>query len=193
VSKEGYYTSISNQNYFLYADITGRGTFTPDPSNPVIFQLRKKGSGADLITSQYGVKDYFGVTVPLDTKPVQVDLLERKTGQGQLQLTQIKPEYHNWKQATNWMFRMEIPDGGFVEHSDEFPFEAPESGYQPVVQFDFQQGLTDWTNELKKSYYVKFGRPPKYGRLQLDTSIMMAGARLTYAINPDGSRYLEPR
>jgi len=88
---------------------------------------------------------------------------------------------------------MEIPDGGFVGHNDEFPFEAPESGYQPAVEFAFQQGQTEWRTDLKTNYYIKFGNPPKYGRIELDTSIMMAGARLIYAINPDGSRYLEPK
>ena len=88
---------------------------------------------------------------------------------------------------------MEIPDGGFVEEKDEFPFEAPESGYQPVMEFNFQQGQADWIENLKKDYYIKFGNPPRYGRLHFDTSISKEGVRLTYAINPNGSRNLEPK
>ena len=53
------------------------------------------------------------------------------------------------------------PDGGLVEESDEFPFEAPESGYQPVMQFDFQQGQTNWATMLKKDFYIKLGNPPQ--------------------------------
>jgi len=178
---------------FLYADMTGRGTFTPDAANPVLFHMRKRGPGADLITSQYGVKDYLGVSAPLDGTSVQVDLLERKTGQGEMKISQTKPAYENWKQATEWAFHMEIPGGGFVECNDEFPFEAPETGYKPAVAFNFQAGETNWMTNLSKDYYIKFGNPARYGRLHLETSIMMSGARFTYAINPGGSRYLEPK
>jgi hypothetical protein len=87
---------------------------------------------------------------------------------------------------------MQASDGGFVEENDEFPFEAPESGYQPTVQFDFQKGQPGWTWDLQKDYYIKFGNPPRYGYLHLETSIG-SGIRLTYAINPDGSRNLEPK
>jgi hypothetical protein len=194
VGKEGYYSSGNSRGAaFEYANPFD-GLFKPDPNRPVVFHLRKKGVGVDLITSQYGVKPYFGITVPLDGKPVQVDLLERKTEQGQLTVTQIKPEFKNWKQATNWSFRMEIPSGGFIEQNDEFPFTAPEEGYQPIVEFNFQQGQQGWVENLPaKNYYIKFGNPPRYGWLKLDTSIMMEGARFTYAINPDGSRNLEPK
>lgn len=87
---------------------------------------------------------------------------------------------------------MEIPDGGFVEENEEFPFEAPENGYQPVMEFNFQQGQTNWTIHLKDDYYIKFGNPARYGWLHLDTSIN-SGVRLKYAINPTGSRNLEPK
>ena len=80
-----------------------------------------------------------------------------------------------------------------MEDGDEFPFEAPEEGYRPKVEFDFQQGQLDWTINLKKDYYIKFGNPPQYGRLHLETAIDTDGTRLTYAINPTGSRNLEPK
>ena len=49
------------------------------------------------------------------------------------------------------------------------------------------------SEEDVKDYYIKFGSPPRYGRLHLETLIEMQGARLTYAINPTGSRNLEPQ
>jgi hypothetical protein len=192
VSKEGYYSSGDARGAaFEYAN-PNDGLFKPDSMNPVVFHLRKKGVGVDLITSQYGVKSYFGVNCPLNGT-VQIDLLERKTGQGQLEVSQIKPTFENWKRADSWSFKMEIPSGGFVEENDEFPFEAPESGYQSAVEFQFQKANADWTTDIKKDYYIKFGNPPIYGRLHLETSIVMEGARLTYTINPTGSRNLEPK
>lgn len=194
VTKQGYYTSRRNQTMFLYTDISGRGTFTPDASNPVIFQLRKKGPGTDLVTSQYGVRPNLGIRAPRDGTPVRVDLLSRKVGDaGPLEISQVKPDYAHWQQATEWTFRMAIPDGGFVEYDEEFPFQAPEAGYQPAIQFHFKSGETNWTTTLQKQYYIAFGQPRRYGRLVAETAIEMEGARLTYVINPDGSRYLEPR
>ncbi len=192
-SKDGYYTYPSERlSSFEYAN-PADGLFTPDPNNPVVFHLRKKGVGVDLISSEYGVKPHFGIPVPLDGTPVQADLLERKVGQGELTLSQVKPDYKHWKQATNWSFRMDLPSGGFVVQNEEFPFTAPEEGYQPVLEFNFHREQPDWKINLQNNYYIKFGNPPRYGRIHLETSIDMAGARLTYVINPDGSRNLEPK
>jgi hypothetical protein len=158
-----------------------------------VFHLRKKGPGVDLITSKSGFTPWFDVHVPNDGTPIKADLLNRGTSDnGQIEFSNIKPEYLQAKQATEWSFKMEIPNGGFIEENDEFPFDAPEDGYQPVVQFDFQKGQPNWTWNLQKDYYIKFGNPPRYGYFHLETSIG-AGVRLTYVINPDGSRYLEPK
>ena len=194
VSKDGYYSGGNSRgSAFEYAN-PADGLFKPDAGNPVVFHLQKKGVGVDLITSQYGMSPDFAIHIPRDGTPIKVDFLQRKTGDiGQMQITEIKPEFKNWKQATNWLFRIEIPDGGFVEESDEFPFEAPAEGYQSVLEFNFQKDQPNWTEDLKKDYYIKFGNPPRYGRLNLNTSISMGGAILTYAINPDGSRNLEPK
>jgi hypothetical protein len=195
VSKKGYYTPRAQAlSSFEYAN-PEEGIFKADPANPVVFTLRKKGAGVALVTSKYGVKKYFGVVAPLDGTPVWVDLLQRNSGlaPGQLMLSQKKPPYGSWKQATEWSFHMEIPGGGFVEHHDELPFEAPESGYKSVVEFVFQAGQPEWVTSIRKDYYIKFGSPARFGTLHLETEITMAGARLTYSINPDGSRNLEPK
>jgi hypothetical protein len=193
VCKDGYFpVKSANPTRFSYSENFGATPFRPDPNNPVVFHLRKKGKGVELITSQNGMKPYLSVAAPLDGSPVFADLLNRKVGQtGQIEINQVKPDYQRWKQANGWQFGMTIPDGGFIEQSDEFPFEAPASGYQPTIQFAFQQGQTNWAINLNKDYYIKFGNPPLFGRLHLETSIDMSGARLTYAINPDGSRNLE--
>ena len=193
ISKAGYYTSHRERIAFEYAN-PADGLFTPDSNHPVVFQLRKKGIGAELITSQYGMAPDFPIHVSRDGTPVKIDLLQRKIGDsGQMQISEIKPPYETWKQATSWSFRMEIPDGGFVEENDEFPFEAPEAGYQPVVEFKFQKGDTNWTEGINKSYYIQFGNPPRYGYFSVKTVISMGGAILSYGINSDGARNLEPK
>jgi hypothetical protein len=86
---------------------------------------------------------------------------------------------------------MGIPDGGFVEENDQFPFEAPETGYRPTVQFQFSPADPNWTENLHKRYYIVFGQPAKYGHIEVTTGAHM-GVRLRYSVNPTGARDLEP-
>lgn len=188
LAKDGYYVPKTNQNNFDYA--TG---YMADPNNPVIFTLVKKGEGADLITSQRGLSRTLDFSASTrDGSPVRVDFFNRKTGtEGQLEVSQVKPAYGAWQTATGWSYRLAIPDGGFVETRDEFAFEAPASGYQPVVEFKFQKNDPNWTERIDKTFYIAFGSPRKYGRIHIETT-MTTGTILEYAINPTGSRNLEP-
>jgi len=190
-----YYSSARNRNNgtFQYVESV-REAFKPDPSQPVIFYFHKKGTGArSLITSQYGVYDDFSVKAPLDGTPLKVNLLQRKTGTGPLEISQVKPEYAKSRTATNWSLTMRIPGGGFVSGGDEeFPFHPPESGYRPEVQFNLDKGGTNWAADIRKEYYIRFGDPPLYGRLRVDTGISSDSVRLSYTVNPDGERNLEP-
>jgi hypothetical protein len=191
VGKGGYYSSHGGQWGFSYMGaIAG---FKPDSSNPVIFQLRKKGQGAELVTSENGMRPDLAVRVPINGDPVSVDLLDKKTGAtGDLAVSQIKPDYGHWQQATNWSFHMSIPSGGFVGQDDEFPFEAPASGYQSTIDLNFVQGDPDWTTHFVTNYYIVFGQPQKYGWLRVEGDIAQETVFLKYAINPTGSQNLEP-
>jgi hypothetical protein len=188
VGKNGYYAIKSNPTRFDYMNILNTGSFQPNHNNPVIFHLRKKGIGVDLISATLNVK------IQRDGTIVRVDFLNKTFGAtGQFQMSQTKPPYESWKKATAWSFHMTIPDGGFIEQNDEFPFEAPESGYRSAIDFDFKANEPAWETGFKKNYYIVFGNPPRYGQMTIETDIMSGGARLTYAINPDGSRNLEPK
>jgi hypothetical protein len=194
VSKNGYYTPPSESLWgFEYASPFD-GLFTPDPLHPIVFHLRKKGEGSFLITSQLGLKLDFPITIPRDGTPTRIDLLQRAiSSSGQLELRQFKPNEKTWRDATYWSFEMVIPDGGFAEQHDEFPFEAPEIGYQPFIRFEYKKAEGLWAEGVSNNYYIKFGNPAKYGRLKIVTDISMGGAILTYAINPDGTRNLESK
>jgi alpha-tubulin suppressor-like RCC1 family protein len=122
-----------------------------------------------------------------------VNLLEREAGSGPLEISQVKPPRADWRTPTNWSFTMRISDGGFVSGGDEeFPFHPPESGYRPEVDFHFDKDQTNWASSIKKDYYIRFGDPPLYGRLHVDTEVDRESVRLSYTINPDGERNLEP-
>jgi hypothetical protein len=195
VSKPGYYTPGRNQSAseFQFAAEPGQ-VFKPDSANPLVYHLRKKGKGVDsLINSQLGMRDNVWAESAGDGTTVKVDLLNQKVADGPLEISQIKPHQKNWQLITSWFFSMKIADGGFVEENDEFAFYPPETGYQPVVAFNFQKGQTNWATGLRKDYYIKFGNPSLYGTLHVETSSSEDAVILKYVINPDGSRYLEPK
>ena len=217
VEKAGYYvsrTNRSNRNFKYSKDnmtcLLGlTNYFHPESNHPVIYYVRTIGVGANtLVTSQRGVRDGFWVRVPRNDTPITVDLLAQKVGSGTLEIRTKKPDYPahggafqhlspsdqaKWLAATNWSFSMKMSDGGFFEESEEFAFNPPESGYQPTVTFTFEKGKTNWTTELKKDFYIKFGNRPVYGQLNVQTDSFGETVILTYVVNPDGSRNLEPQ
>jgi hypothetical protein len=188
VSKPEYTSSHNGQWGFIYAH--GAVKYAPDSSNPVIFVLHKKGEGTQLITSQNGMKSDVWVHVPPNNTPVTVDLLKKQVStSGQLLIDQFKPPF---REATNWSFNLSIPDGGLVESDDGFQFEAPESNYQKTLEFNFNKGQTNWATQVTKQFYIVFGEPRKYGWLRIESNLAQETVFLTYAINPSGSRNLEP-
>jgi hypothetical protein len=184
VSKEGYYPAQGGAQYGRF------GNFSPDPENPVVFKLHKRGPGAELLTSENGPQSKVDVRVPKDNTPVQVDLFQRHaSATGQLEVRQNKPP---WEHATEWSFSLSLPGGGLVENADEFQFEAPDTNYQQSVEYRFTKDETNWTTQAAKQFYIAFGEPRKYGWLRIESNLDQETVFLTYAINPTGSRNLEP-
>jgi hypothetical protein len=193
VSKVDYYASQKDTNSFHYAVPNDNQIYSPDQLSPAVFHLWKKGQGAELVTSQNGMRPDLAVRVPINGDLVSVDLLAKKVvANGDLELSQIKPDRLNLQQATNWSFHISIPTGGFVEEDDAFPFTAPATTYQPAIDFNFVKGEPDWVTQFTKTYYIEFGQPAKYGWLQIDANISQQTVFLRYAINPTGSQNLEP-
>ena len=86
-----------------------------------------------------------------------------------------------------------VPDGGLLEHALEFPFEAPEHGYVPKVEFKMQAAAPDWKRVVEKNYFIRFGTPPKYGRIHVRFNGASQKVFLKYTVNPSGSRNLETK
>jgi hypothetical protein len=186
VGKEGYYPARGAARYGPF----GNPDFTPDPRDPIILHLRKKGKGVELITSKHGMQPDVAVRVPIDNTPIKVDLFKKQaSATGQFEISQNKPPFQG---ATNWSFSVSIPDGGLVENQDEFQFQAPKTGYQSIITFDFTKGETNWTTQVTKQFYITFGEPKKYGWLRIESNLTQETVFLTYAINPTGSYNLEP-
>jgi len=48
------------------------------------------------------------------------------------------------------------------------------------------------TKRVTKPFYVTLGQPRKYGWLRIESNLAQETIFLTYAINPSGSKNLEP-
>jgi hypothetical protein len=188
IGKDGYYGTSASFEYAVPP------TFKPDPNNPVVFHLRKKGVGANLILSQNGMSTFLRILPPTNGTPVFLDFFNQKVGEnGQLKIEGWKELKDHKTAQNNWGFRLTVPDGGLIENTDEFPFEAPAEGYQSVWEWHFTDGAPDWQGGINKKFYIEFGNPPRYGRITVQTGAFRPAVDLEYAINPTGSWNLEPK
>jgi hypothetical protein len=130
-----------------------------------------------------------------DGKPTEVSLRDGRltpAGQGDLKVEfQAGPPLDNFPSRISWQCQVMIPGGGLVQTDEEFPFLAPENGYQEFDQWNV--GATNWTETLDKQYYVKL-RDGNFGRVKLRVIGVPGRAffRMESFLNPSGSRNLEP-
>ena len=189
VTKEGYYDS-QNESYksFEFSNPGEDIYYEPDSANPVLFQLRHRGIGAQLI------KRSVKVVLPGDGTDARIDLTGGKIAEsGDLEVQAWKPwppkkllPHYDWKVV------LRINDGGFVETPEEFAFEAPEIGYNESCQINMSATAGDaWRVSVEKTLYFAFGKPRKYGRLHFRTSANSHYIFIDYVLNPSGSRNLE--
>jgi hypothetical protein len=192
VGKEGYYSSgHSRGGAFEYAN-PADGLFKPDQNNPVVFYLRKKGQGEELIQ---GLK-LFGSRI--EGTPSYVDLTEGKnslTPPGDFTVQCTRSE-RNADRKFDWTFTLGAVGGGLIESTDEFMFLAPEEGYQPAFEIGHKASDPDWVGQEKHKLFIKSQDGKHYARIEI--TIMpgysdKAAYDLKWTLNPNGSRNLEPK
>lgn len=188
VSRNGYYVSKSNRIAFEYAN-PHDGLFTPDPNDPVVFHLRKKGVAEPLLV----VKKV--LVIPKDGTPVGLDLLSGKraaAGNANLEVRCWTQEKRDSLNRFDWKCRIEVPGGGITESTNEFDFLAPEAGYRPFDEIDMPKSLErKWNVSARKNYFVRL-KSGVFGFLKFE---MIAHGdhffQIEGYVNPAGSRNLE--
>lgn len=195
VEKEGYYSSRRDSDTFNYGRLKGE-PFHPDLRNPVVFHLRKKGSGEPLLhVGGIGLRTMRDFLLAPDGKPAEVSLRDGRSvplGQGDLRVEfQAGQALDNFPSRITWQCRVTVPDGGLLQTDEEYPFLAPESGYSASDEWSI--GATNWTEQVQKVYYVKL-RDGSFGRatVRVIGTARRAFFRLESYLNPSGSRNLEP-
>lgn len=179
VGKPGYYNAPQNPSSFEYAD-PGEGAFyTPDPQNPVVFHLRRKGKPERLLARSVTLH------IPRSGDIVGFDPIRCKLSpDGPLLFRFSGPS----DEADNLRLQIQIKTGGVQGAEGDFPFEAPEQGYYELLEFDNSAGQK--LPELQCFFY--FGEPRIYGRLRFSPSVLGgSGLALICLVNQSGSRNLE--
>ena len=141
--------------------------YSPDPQNPVIFHLHKNGNGESLIhIAGIGLHTMRDFLLAADGKPTEVSLRDGRLApcQGDLEVAfYAGPPLDNFPSRISWQCQVTIPGGGLIQTDEEFPFLAPENGYQASDGWSIT--ATNWTEEVDKQYYVKL-RDGNFGRVK---------------------------
>jgi hypothetical protein len=193
VSKEGYYAYAPHGLAFNYAG--ENQNFVPDAGNPVVFRLRKKGEGADLIQSVYPGFAHIA-QLKHDGTPVELDLFQGKqasSGSGQLKLEFWRDISDKKAKKFDWKLQVSIPGGGLIGTDEQFPFNAPENGYEPMMVVDMSTNNPDWQGKMNTNKFYFELSDGKYGRFDFEFLPYNGVFTVTSFINPTGSRNLEPK
>lgn len=185
----GYYSYSDNPYGFHYAgeDVN----FVPDPNQPIVFRLQKKGQAEPLITADF---PGFAKIVQFqhDGTPVKLDLLRGKevASGGQLRLQFWRAPIEKTTRVFNWRCHLSVVGGGFLETEEEFNFMAPEDGYEPSIEIEMPVSDEQWKGAVRRKYYFRLA-DGRYGRIEFYVLARNGVFTVKSAINPSGSRNLE--
>jgi hypothetical protein len=183
VTKEGHYRETSKgRSAFEFAGFWEPTYYQPDPNRPIVFYLRKKGEAASLMSSEGKIIVNFGTQL-------QIPMPEKAGG------TNASPVkvtvFENDAKTSRWKAQISVDGGGITPALQQFPFEAPQEGYQSSLTLD--QGSEkppDWQDLFEGGrYYIQ--TPQGYGILELQQLRGKRTLRYAIRINPTGSRNLE--
>jgi|GEM_PF-3319908 len=179
---------------FRYSQFYGATRHQPDPNSPVVFVLHKiKGPESLLYWDRA-----FGA--PNTGEPVRIDFTtgEKVISGGDLVVSIMHPEpYSNLKQPA-WSMKIAAMNGGFI-HTDqirlEFMHEAPESGYQPVIEVVMESDDPNYRRQFEGCYYVKSRNGQHYAKVRFRMNTYWDERGVPFGIqcfvNTNASRNLE--
>lgn len=186
LTKDGY-SSPPNARYGFGPKA---GTF----ENPVIFKMWKEGEKAQLI----GGSHVFGID---SGKIYTLNLMTGKKiegeAEGDLRVTITRPAAAKPRDKFAWSFSIEAMQGGFAapDPNDEFMYIAPKSGYQSKIKMQFDPDNAGWTGVVRKQLFITSRNGQIYGRATIEVDSIYnvhSAIQIDYAINPNGSRNLQP-
>lgn len=189
VSKSGYYSFQPNGAFFYYAG--QNQNFVPDAGKPVVFYLRAKGVGINLIHYDKSFK------LPRDGTPVLIDLPSGTVTQSSANALKVEGWTYDSQKIGgykyDWRCRVSVPGGGLQTNDEEFPFLAPESDYVTEDIIDMPATNTiQWSYIVNRHYFIHTAN----GNFARMVFTIVAGGdnfcEINLYFNPSGSKNLEP-
>ena len=186
ITKNGYYQGHAEKNSFSYAGADS--IYEPDPKNPTVFHLHKGGERVPLIKRDWNLQIKLNAPIIID---LLNDTTNSPTGQLQIELLENDPGGRNAFGA-KCLMRLSVAGGGIRTNAEEFPFIAPESGYESSVEIGTEFGTSrpGWGTTTARAVFLKM--QGLYARAQIELNPGGTQFLVDYYINPTGSRNLEP-
>lgn len=188
VSHPNYYSYPDNSTGFSKGSLPRKGYYSDTEDRAEIFRMHKKGSPVPLVHRRGGAD------VPVNTGQATVNFSGEQDRQviGTLQIQAWGDTPKNWSQTPyDWSVQLTVPNGGFIESTNQFDFMAPDTGYQTTIKINMAKDQPGWSDTVVKTYFVKLasGYLRMGIRMRAKTPLYVS---LDYYYNPDGSRNLEP-
>lgn len=197
VSKVGYFKlnniagGMRSGGGFRYYSMGGERVHIPDRQKPVVFTLFKRGRVEKLerLESQRtGLPDR-GQAVMLDVTPdgekVDRQIVIRAWSTREIALN---------SQPYDWRAEIQPDHGQICARQSDFDFDAPETGYQAMVNIDMPASVpaAQWQDVVKKGFFVRFD-DGVFARIEVNLAAPPNGSvSITGFLNPKtGSRNLE--
>ena len=164
----------------------------PDKSKPIEFTMWKIWGPEPLI-------DYHArrISVPTDGAAIFVNLSIGKAVEsgGDIKLSAVWGERPSKDSIVyDWVFQIEVMEGGLVDGTEEIMFHAPNEGYVTRKEYKFTKVNNPADTAL--IFYVKCRHGQSYARVQMSFNnseiASVCYATLRVQMNPNGSRNLEP-
>ena len=194
VSGDGFGVLLFKDGYEAESEKNGFGGGTSGSyENPVIFKMWSTNIHEQLIT---GKKEF---EILPDGRPHVIDLIKgtiADTGDGDLRVWIQYTNQVTRGQLYDWSAGIEVANGGLLEepHGTVMYF-APTDGYTPsfLLQQQIKGGQSGEIGD--RSFYLVLKNGQEYGKMDINLyapyGYLHPGLiRLTYAINPSGSRIL---
>lgn len=180
VGKAGYKHFITKNRFsFEYAMFADPKYHVPDRANPVVFVLRKNREAEPLIVRE---------NQEAELEPGQSKVFSIGPSGATLTVErQVSPN----EDPRSWVARVSSSGGELALATAEFPFEAPENGYQSSVVINAQTPKPAvWQGDNGTAFFVR--TPQGYGRVTVRNTPGMAWVYVSSYFNPKpGSRNLE--
>lgn len=192
VVKKGYeYSFKNNPSGFHFEAEQEIHRHRPDPTNPVIFKMRKKEPPTIVFKHDFsfGLNQKNKYEQAVDVVMGHWKDLEKmgKWDDDEKADLLVKAVLSEDKKSFSVSFKSLDKDGGILER-DELLYMVPESGYEPVHKVQVPVN-----NSIKKHLYVKGRQGSMYARidLELNAGTEGVGVKLITWANPKGLRNVD--